>query len=99
MLWFGLDSVNRCWFMVLAPIPLNHSFTAARRDSRRAPAHWGDAKIEFLTECIQQRGGKKGCWLSAQGLGWAYSGGDPAAKCVLLSPLFQVISFKSVQGF
>lgn len=55
--------------MLLAPVLPNHSFTAARRDSRSAPAHWGDAKIEFLTECIQQRGGKKGCWLSAQGLG------------------------------
>lgn len=85
--------------MMLAPIPLNHSFAAARRDSRSAAAHWGDAKIEFLTECIQQRGGKKGCLLSAQGLGWGCSGGDPPAKCVLLAPLFQVISSKSAQGF
>jgi len=66
--WAG--SVNRYWFMILALIPLNCSFAAVRRDSRNAPAHWEDVKIEFLTECIQQHRGKKGCLLSAQGWGW-----------------------------
>ena len=85
--------------MILALSPLNHSFTAAKRDSRSAPAHWGDVKIEFLTECIQQHGVKKDILLSAQGPGWGHGGGDPPANCVLLSSLFQLISFKSAQGF
>lgn len=95
--WAG--RVNRYWFMILALIPLNRSFAAVRRDSRSVPAHWGHEKIEFLTECIQQQGGKKGHLLSARGLRWGYGGGDPPANSVLLSSLFQVISFKSVQGF
>lgn len=66
--WAG--SVNRSWFMILASVPLNRSCAAARRDSRSAPAHWGDAKIEFLTERIQQHGAKKGRLLSAWGAGW-----------------------------
>lgn len=55
--WAG--SINRYWFMILALNPLNRSFAAVRRDRRSAPAHWGDAKTEFLTECIQQHGVKK----------------------------------------
>lgn len=86
-------------FMILALIPLNHSFAAARKDSRSAPAHWGDAKIEFLTECIQQHGCKKGCLLPAHGPGCGYGDRNPTANCVLLSSLFQVISFKPAQGF
>ena len=70
-------SVNRYWFMILALISLNRSFAAVRRDSRSAPAHWGNVKIEFLTECIQHHGDKEGCLLSAQGLGWGCGGGDP----------------------
>lgn len=72
--------------MVLAPIPLNHSFTAVRRDSRSAPAHWGDVKIEFLTVCSQQHGGKKRMFAFSTGSGMGIQGWGPSCQgCFVVS--------------
>lgn len=86
--------------MVLAPIPLNHSFAAVRRDSKSAPAHWGDAKIEFLTVCSQQHGGKKRMLAFSTGSGMGNTGlGTQLPRVFCCLPYFRSFLLSRCRAF